>query len=62
MNALTKPVYFSPAYNATVTTFDTVQKASSLAKNIVDRLVPGMKLVESRPASQDELASVHDAA
>ncbi len=56
------PVYFSPAYNATVTTFDTVHKASSIAKNIVDTPVPGVKLVEPRPASHDELASVHDTA
>ncbi len=57
--AVTMPVFFDPAYTATTVAFDTTRKAALVATRLAAQPRPGVEMVQPRPATIEELATVH---
>jgi acetoin utilization deacetylase AcuC-like enzyme len=53
------PVYYSADYTLAGHDFDTTRKATWVADSLRDRPIEGVRLVEPRPLTADEVAQVH---
>jgi acetoin utilization deacetylase AcuC-like enzyme len=53
------PIYYSPDYTLAGYAFDTTRKASWVADSLRHRPIEGVRLVEPRPLTADEVARVH---
>src|SRR5687768_495720 len=53
------PIYYSSDYTLAGYAFDTTRKSALVADSLREQPIPGVRLVEPRPLTADELADVH---